>query len=113
MRSTLWAGQWRYPELLAAGVRIYEYQPANMHAKTLTADGVWGEVGSMNFDNRSLAFNNETTLLVLDRRIVAGMDSVFVNDLEASHEVTLAEVRTWPWWKRARSALSDMLERLL
>ncbi|AHG87996.1 Phospholipase D-like domain protein [Gemmatirosa kalamazoonensis] len=113
VRSTLWAGQWRYPELLRAGVRIYEYQPANMHAKTLSADGVWGSVGSMNFDNRSLAFNNETTLLIYDRRIVAGMDTMFLNDLKASKEMTLAEVRRWPWWRRARSAMADMLERLL
>jgi cardiolipin synthase len=113
VRSTLWAGQYRYKELLQAGVRIFEYQPANMHAKTLSADGVWGAVGSMNFDNRSLAFNNETTLLVLDRRIVAGMDSMFVNDLKASHEVTLREVERWSFWRRARSAMADMLERLL
>jgi cardiolipin synthase len=113
VQTTLWAGRWRYPELLRAGVRIYEYQPANMHAKTISVDGIWGSVGSMNFDNRSLAFNNETTLLILDRRVVSGMDSMFVNDLRSSPEVTLAQVERWPWWQRARSALSDMLERVL
>jgi cardiolipin synthase len=113
VQTTWMAGRWRYPELLRAGVRLYEYQPTNMHAKTISVDGVWGSVGSMNFDNRSLAFNNETTLLVLDRRVVTGMDSMFVNDLKSSHEVTLAEVDRWPWWQRARSAVSDMLERVL
>jgi cardiolipin synthase len=113
VRSTLWASQYRYPELLAAGVRIYEFQPANMHAKAMTVDGTWGSVGSMNFDNRSLAFNNETTLLVLDRRVVAGMDSTFMDDLRSSHEVTLAEVRRWSVWRRVRSALADMFERVL
>jgi cardiolipin synthase len=113
VHTTLWAGQYRYAELLKAGVRIYEYQPANMHAKTLSADGVWGSVGSMNFDNRSLAFNNETTLLIFDRRIVTGMDSMFVNDLKSAHEVTLAEVEHWSVWRRMRSAMSDMLERVL
>ena len=53
--------------------------------------GLWSSIGSMNFDNRSLAFNNETTLLILDRRVVAGMDSMFLNDLKASHEMTLQE----------------------
>jgi cardiolipin synthase len=113
VHSTLWAGQFRYKELLQAGVKIYEYQPANMHAKTLSADGLWGSAGSMNFDNRSLAFNNETTLLILDRRVVAGMDSMFVNDLKSSHQVTVAEVEHWSLWHRARSAMADMLERLL
>lgn len=111
--TTLWAGRWRYAELLQAGVRVYEYQPANMHAKTITTDGVWGSVGSMNFDNRSLAFNNETTLLVLDRRIVSGMDSMFLADLPLAHEMTLDEVRRWPWWQRARAAASNTLSRLL
>ena len=113
VHSTLWAGQWRYPELLKAGVRIYEYQPANMHAKTLSVDGVWGAVGSMNFDNRSLAFNNETTLLMLDRRMVAGMDTMFIDDLRSSKQITLQEVERWPWWHRVRSALANTMERVL
>lgn len=113
VKTTWYAGRWRYPELLRAGVKIYEYQPTNMHAKTISVDGIWGSVGSMNFDNRSLAFNNETTLLILDRHVVSGMDTMFLNDLRSSKQITMPEVDRWPWWDRARSALSDMLERVL
>ena len=60
VKTTWWAGRSRYEELLRAGVRIYEYQPTMMHAKTFIIDGTWGSIGSMNFDNRSLAFNNES-----------------------------------------------------
>ena len=41
-------------------MKIYEYQPTMMHAKTMVADGIWSYIGSMNFDNRSLSFNNES-----------------------------------------------------
>ena len=113
VKSTRWAGRWRYEELLEGGVRIYEYQPANMHAKTISVDGVWGTVGSMNFDNRSLAFNDETTLLVLDSGVVSGMDRVFLDDLRHSREITLAEMRGRAWWERARDGLAATMQRLL
>ena len=61
-----YAARARYEELLDAGVRVYEYQPATMRAKTLVTDGIWCSVGSMSFDNRALALNDETTLVVHD-----------------------------------------------
>ncbi len=66
VKTTLYAGRARYPELIEGGVRIYEYQPTMMHAKTFVVDGVWSTVGSLNFDNRSLVFNNESNLVALD-----------------------------------------------
>jgi cardiolipin synthase len=66
VKTTLWAGRGRYEQLLAGGIRVYEYQPTMMHSKTFIVDGRWGSIGSMNFDNRSLAFNNESNLVFLD-----------------------------------------------
>ncbi|GJG85880.1 cardiolipin synthase B [Gemmatimonadetes bacterium T265] len=113
VKTARWAGRFRYEELLAGGVRIYEYQPSNMHAKTLSADGRWGSVGSMNFDNRSLAFNDETTLLVLDSTVVGGMDRMFLDDLRYSREMTRDEMRHRPWWEKARDGGAALLQRLL
>jgi cardiolipin synthase len=48
-----WASHRYYDQLLAAGVRIYEYQPTFMHAKLLVVDGQWAIVGSANMDLRS------------------------------------------------------------
>lgn len=113
VKTARWAGRYRYEEMLAGGVRIYEYQPTNMHAKTLSADGLWGSVGSMNFDNRSLAFNDETTLLVLDSAVVGGMERMFRDDLRFSREITRAEMHDRPWWKKARDGGAALLQRLL
>ena len=45
------------------------------------ADGVWVSIGSMNFDNRSLALNDEATLMVLDSAAGSRMERVFLDDL--------------------------------
>lgn len=50
--------------LLEAGVRVYEWQPSILHAKTFVVGGEWSTIGSMNFDNRSMALNDEATLMV-------------------------------------------------
>jgi len=107
------AARAHYEELLGAGVRIFEYQPTMMHAKTLVADGVWSSIGSVNFDNRSLALNSETTLLILDERIGATMDSLFREDLRASEEITLESFRGRSWIQRALERGASLLARVL
>ncbi len=113
VKTTWWAGRSRYEELLKGGVRIYEYQPAMMHSKTFIVDGMWGSVGSMNFDNRSLAFNNESNFVFLDAPFGAKMDSVFADDLTRSKEITLAEFSKRPWYKHVIENGAALLSRLL
>ena len=113
VKSTLYAGRARYEELLEGGIRIWEYQPTMMHAKTIVADGAWATVGSLNFDNRSMAFNNETTVVVLDSAVGRVMDSLFVADLRHSKEITLAEFRRRPWTGRVMEWGANLLSRLL
>jgi len=91
VKTTWYAGRTYYEKLLAGGVKVYEYEPTMMHAKTLVVDGMWSAIGSMNFDNRSLSFNNESMLVALDRNVGAQMDSVFMDDLKWSKEIKLEE----------------------
>lgn len=56
---TYWASRYYWDELLAAGVKIYEYKRGMMHAKMLLADNEWATIGSANLDNRSLRLNFE------------------------------------------------------
>lgn len=96
VKTTWYAGRTYYEKLLEGGVKIYEYQPTMMHAKTMVVDGIWSDIGSMNFDNRSLSFNNESLLVALDRAIGAQMDSIFIDDLTRSTEIKLDEFRKRP-----------------
>jgi cardiolipin synthase len=96
VKTTWYAGRTYYEKLLEGGVRIYEYQPTMIHSKCVVVDGMWSDIGSMNFDNRSLSFNNESLLLALDRRIGAQMDSIFMDDLKWSKEIKLEEFKKRP-----------------
>ena len=78
--------------LLAAGAEIYEYQPAMIHAKLMTVDGLWTVAGSTNFDHRSFALNDEVNLAVLDRELAATLDADFAEDLTQSRRLTRAIV---------------------
>ena len=113
VKTTWWAGRSRYEQLLEGGVRIYEYLPAMMHAKTFVVDGQWSSIGSMNFDNRSLAFNNESNLAVLDAGFGAQMNATFMDDLTRSQEITLDEFRKRPWYDHAIENVSALISRLL
>jgi cardiolipin synthase A/B len=94
-------------------VRIWEYQPTMIHSKTIVADGLWASVGSMNFDNRSIAFNNETNLAVLDSAFGSEMDRTFLEDLRYSREIKLAEFRRRPTLNRVIEWGASMLTRIL
>jgi cardiolipin synthase A/B len=88
------ASRAQFGELLRAGVKIYEYGPALLHAKTMVIDGVWATVGSTNLDNLSFAYNDELNLIVYDRGIAQRLAHVFRDDLAVSRQVT------YQAWKR-------------
>jgi cardiolipin synthase A/B len=107
------AGRAWYDTLLTAGVRIYEWQPTTLHAKTFVVDSQWFTVGSMNFDNRSMALNDEATLMVLDRTGGQNMDRIFLDDLRHAEEITLDGFRRRSWLQRIAEWASNSLTRLL
>jgi cardiolipin synthase len=84
-----------------------------MHAKTIVVDGAWATVGSMNFDSHSLAFNDESNLIVVDQRFAARMDSVFLADLQYAIEMTPEVLRARPWWERVLERGAVALARIL
>jgi cardiolipin synthase A/B len=83
------ASQAHFGRALQAGVRIYEYGPALLHAKTMVVDGRWVSIGSANLDNRSFALNNELNLAFLDPAIAAKLTRIFQDDLAFAKPVTL------------------------
>lgn len=94
VRVTRHAGHAHYRPLLEAGVRIFEYQDAILHAKTLVADGRVSIVGSANMDMRSYRFNAECNLVMLDSVVGEQLEAQFVDDTKHSAEIEL------PQWRR-------------
>jgi cardiolipin synthase A/B len=111
--STLFAARSSYDELLRAGIRIFEYEPTMMHAKTFVADGRWAAIGSMNMDNRSLRLNDETNLLVYDEAIGAWLERIFAADLASAREVTAEQRLRRPWSHRVLEAGARLVAPLL
>jgi cardiolipin synthase len=91
-----WAGRSYYEELLTAGVRIFEFQPAMMHAKTTVVDGAWSIVGSANLDERSMELNEENILGIADREFARSVEEGMEADFTRSREIRLEE-----WRKRS------------
>jgi cardiolipin synthase A/B len=85
---TYTASRSHYGKLLLGGVKVFEYQVALMHAKTIVADGVWVTIGSTNFDNRSFALNQEINLTVYDKATAQKLEKIFSDDLKYSKEIT-------------------------
>lgn len=81
-----------YRDLLMAGVRIFEYQPSMLHAKTMVVDGRWCIVGSANVDIRSFRLNFEVGALIFDSNFAKELEKRFYLDLAKSHEVTLSNL---------------------
>ena len=113
VKSTWYAGRARYEELLRAGVRIFEYQPVMMHAKTLTVDGQWAAVGSMNADNRSLSLNEETVLMMLDSDAANTLERQFLDDLEYAKEIKLEEFQKRGQLERVKEKACYSIWRIL
>lgn len=113
VRAARLAAHGRYEALLEAGVRVYEYQPTTLHAKTFVVDGMWVSVGTMNFDNRSLALNDESTLMVLDSAAGQRMEAVFLDDLKHSLEIDLEVFRRRPWSRRLAEWAANLITPLL
>jgi cardiolipin synthase len=89
-----------YEDLLAAGVKIYEFRPGLLHTKSMTLDGEITLIGSANMDRRSFDLNYENNILLHDAAVTAEMRARQLRYRDDSRVVTLAEVRAWGMPKR-------------
>jgi cardiolipin synthase len=101
-----------YDELLAAGVRIFEYDRTMMHSKAGVFDGVLSTIGSMNFDPRSMYENAEESLVILDRELGARLLATFAADERDSREIDLAAWRRRGVHRRLAEWLAGLLRPL-
>lgn len=98
------AGRRFYSGLLRRNVRIFEYQPRFLHAKTLLCDD-WVSIGSSNFDRWNLRWNREANQEVDDTEFAAAVQAMFKNDLEHSVEIDRERWRRRRWITRLREHL--------
>jgi cardiolipin synthase len=97
------AARFYWSDVLAAGVKVYQYAAGMMHSKFVLVDGEWASVGSANMDNRSLLLNFETNCQLFDAALVAELEQAYLRDLEVS-------VRLDPQVFAARPVISRLAE---
>src|SRR5918997_1098807 len=107
------AGRASYDDLIAAGIELYEYCPTMLHAKTLTVDGIWASVGSVNFDNRSFQLHDEVSLCVQSDRFAGELHDVFEEDLKVSERIEPDDWADRPVTQRARERVTKYARREL
>jgi cardiolipin synthase A/B len=100
-----------WKDLLAAGVRIFEYGPAMTHAKVLIVDDQWAVLGTTNIDNRSFEHNDEVNVAMRDPALAARLLQDYERDLADSEEVTLERWQRRPLWEKIAGSFVWILER--
>ncbi len=113
VRLARWAAQAVYGELLEAGVRVFEYLPRLLHAKTVVADGDFAVLGTANLDYRSLSLNYELVLASRDSVLCSALQEQFETDLETSDEVQLEPWRHRQWVMRLAEGVAWGVRRWL
>ena len=95
-----------YQPLIEAGVKIYEYTPGFIHAKTFVVDDNYAVVGTINLDYRSLYLHFECAVWMYQTPSVAQVRDDFFKTQQISQEITLEECRSLSFPRRlGRSVL--------
>jgi cardiolipin synthase len=86
-----WLSRGYYSQLLEAGVRIFRFRDAMVHAKTSTVDGTWSTIGTANVDRLSLQGNYEINVEVIDEALAKALEEIYAVDESNSLELTSSE----------------------
>ena len=89
-----------YDDLLAAGVKVVEFEGGLLHAKTLTLDGEVTLIGSANMDRRSFELNYENNILFYDPAMTLEMRRRQEEFISQSRQVSIETVAQWSWRRR-------------
>ncbi len=107
------AGRRSYGDLLGAGARVFEYDRTMLHAKVLVVDDDWANVGSGNFDSRSLDLDLEINVAISGAALVVELEKHFLEDVEVSREIDLESWSSRPWRARVLEYATEVVRQSL
>jgi len=102
-----------YPELLDAGVKIFEYEGGLLHTKSMTVDGCLTLFGSANMDRRSFDLNYENNVLLYDQDMTEQVRNMQLEYIKKSSPVTTEMIAEWSVLQRLSRNTVAMLGPLL
>ncbi|WP_053984043.1 cardiolipin synthase [Niameybacter massiliensis] len=102
-----------YDVLLESGVKIYEYTPGFIHAKTFVVDDLYSVVGTINLDYRSLYLHFECGVWLYKTDTVMDVKADYLETLKVCKEVTLAESHYVKWYRKLGRAVLRIFAPLM
>jgi len=107
------ATQSNYKELLEAGVRIYEYTPGFIHAKTLLSDDEYAVTGTINMDFRSFYLHFENAVWICGSPVLEDFKKDMLDIIDKSEEITLENWVKRPLFLKIAQNIFHLFEVLL
>lgn len=108
-----WAARYTYTSLLGSDVKIYEYLPRVLHAKTLVIDGSWSMIGTANLDYRSFFTNYELNLASTNAELSSRLNELFIKDLQSSERIGFEFWKGRPWVYHIAEYLANLIRHWL
>lgn len=102
-----------YPELIEAGVKIYEYTPGFVHAKVFVSDDETAVVGTINLDFRSLYLHFECGVWIHKNPVVDAIEEDFQETLKKCRQVTLEDCRHYPFLPKFAGRMLRLIAPLM
>jgi cardiolipin synthase len=108
-----WIARGHFTECLRAGIRVFGYRRAMIHAKTCTIDGAWSTIGTANLDRLSSVGNYEVNMEIYSDELAQHMEAVFECDKTNTFELTLEAWTKRPWYMKFSEAILTPLRVIL
>lgn len=102
-----------YKRLLEAGVKVYEYTPGFMHAKSFICDDELVVIGTSNLDYRSLYHHLECGVTIYKSSIITEIKKDFMDTIAKSQIVTIQMYESFPLWQRFIGAILKFFSPLM
>ena len=103
---------YNYGRLLESGVKIYEYTPGFIHAKTIITEDT-GIVGTINMDYRSFYLHYECGVWICDKKTIQIIREDLLKTMAQSHEVTYEEWKNRPLHIKVYQMILNMFSTLM
>jgi cardiolipin synthase len=103
----------RLEVLRKRGVDIYQYKNGFFHGKVMIIDNVWADVGTINWDKRSLYLNDESDCLIYDKDVVGMLQKKLDEDFKNAERVNASTFRDLPFWMRILKHMPSKIEYYL
>lgn len=103
---------YNYGSLLVAGVRIFEYKPGFLHAKTMLNEDS-AIVGTMNMDYRSFHLHYECGVWICNHNVISTIKEDLLKTMDECHEVTLEEWKMRPIFIKIYERILNLFSTLM